>query len=112
VHHARLKDIFEELVVIDRPTGLDLKDPSAAGRVGVGVEAFQYLAFASEEHMYDHLAFGGFPFLDSKSEVLQVPGRRCATTVSLCWSFVVLESIIGLGLEERDYSKAEVRRRR
>jgi hypothetical protein len=40
MHHARLKDVLEELTVIDGPTGLDFKDPSAAGCMGIGVEAF------------------------------------------------------------------------
>jgi hypothetical protein len=69
VHHASLKNILQKLIVIDGSTGLDLKDPSAAGCMGVRVEAFQYLALAPEKYGYDYLAFGGFPFLNSKSEL-------------------------------------------
>jgi hypothetical protein len=38
VHHARLEDIFEKLIVVDGSTCLDLKDPPLTGSMSVSVE--------------------------------------------------------------------------
>lgn len=71
MHHARLKNVFEKLIVVDGPPCLDFQYPAKAGCMRVGVEALQYLVFSSEKHLDNDLVFGGFPSFDSKSEVLQ-----------------------------------------
>jgi hypothetical protein len=67
MHHAGLKDVFEKLIVVDSPTGLDFKNPSLLDRMGVSVEAFQYLTFAPKKDRNNYLVFTGLPFLDPKS---------------------------------------------
>jgi hypothetical protein len=71
MHHACLKYILEELIVVDGPTCLDLKNPALTDGMGVSVETFQYLAFAPKKHWDNYLVFGGLPFLDPKSELFQ-----------------------------------------
>src|ERR1017187_6946423 len=71
MHHARLKNILEKLVVVNGPTCLDFKNPSLTGGMGVSVETFQYLAFAPKKHGDNYLVFEGLPFLDPKSQLFQ-----------------------------------------
>src|SRR5580704_3677858 len=55
LHHARLKDIFKELIVVNGPTCFDLKNPTLTCGMSVSVETFQYLACAPKEHGNDYL---------------------------------------------------------
>ena len=38
MHHAGLKNVFQKLIIINGPTGLDLKNPPLTGGVGVSIE--------------------------------------------------------------------------
>src|ERR1035437_5683204 len=71
MHHARLKNILEELIVVNGSTRFDFKNPALTGGVSVRVETLQYLAFAPKKHGDDYLVFDGLPFLDPKSELFQ-----------------------------------------
>ena len=62
MHHTRLKNILEKLIVIDGPACLDFKDPSLTGGMGVSVEALQYLAFAPKKNGTTILSSLDFPF--------------------------------------------------
>ena len=55
VHHTRLKDVFEKLIIVNRPTRLYFKNPPFIGGMGISVETFQYLAFPPEKHRYNYL---------------------------------------------------------
>jgi len=37
-HHASLKNIFQKLIIVNGPTGLDLKNPPLTGGMGVSIE--------------------------------------------------------------------------
>ena len=71
MHHARLKNILEKLIVVNGPPRLDFKNPSLTDLMGVSIEAFQYLAFAPEKYRDNYLVFDGLPSLDAKSELFQ-----------------------------------------
>ena len=49
VHHASLEDVLEKLIVVDCPACLDLKNPASFPRVGVCIEALQYLLSYTHE---------------------------------------------------------------
>jgi hypothetical protein len=69
MHHARLKNILEKLIVVNGATRLDLKNPPFSCGVGVSIETFQYLAFAPKKHWNNYFVFAGLPFLDPESEL-------------------------------------------
>ena len=71
MHHARLENILEELIVVNGPTRLDLKNLANAGGMSIGIEALQYLALASKKHWDNYLVLGGLTFLNPESERLQ-----------------------------------------
>ena len=69
VHHARLKNILEKLIVVNGSACLDFKNPPFASRMGVSVETLQYLALPPKKHGHDYLVLGRLPLLDPKSEL-------------------------------------------
>lgn len=50
VHHARLENILEKLVVVHGATGLDFKHPSLTCSMSISVETLQYFAFAAKKN--------------------------------------------------------------
>src|SRR5689334_2755930 len=66
MHHARLKDIFEELIVVNGPPCFDLKNPSLTDGMSVSIEALQYLAFTPQKHWNNYLVFLRIPLLYAK----------------------------------------------
>jgi hypothetical protein len=70
VHHARLKNILEKLIVVNGSACLDFKNPPFASRMGVSVETLQYLALPPKKHGHDYLVLERLPLLDPKSELL------------------------------------------
>ncbi len=111
MHHGRLKYVLEELIVVNRPTSFDLKNPTLAGGMGVGVEALQYLAFPPKKHGNDYLVLDALPFLDSESEPLQPWAKpfhdAVARLVCLCGRI----DSIGHRLKEPHNTEPEFRRR-
>jgi hypothetical protein len=71
MHHARLENILEKLIVVDGPACLDFKYPVLSDRVSVSVEALLDLAFASEKHGDNDFVIAGLPFLDKKAHSFQ-----------------------------------------
>ncbi len=67
MHHARLKNVFEKLIVIDSSTSLHFKDPTDTRRVCISVEALQYLAFSAEKHWYNNLIVRGLTLLNPEA---------------------------------------------
>jgi hypothetical protein len=62
VHHACLKYILEELIVVNCPACLDFKYPALTGGMGVSIETLQYPALAPKKDGNNDLAFADFPF--------------------------------------------------
>ncbi len=58
MHHARLEDILEELIVVNGPACLDFKYPSHLASMGVSIESLQYLAFTPKKHRVNYFVFG------------------------------------------------------
>jgi len=112
VHHARLKNIFEELIVVNRSTCLNLENPTLSWGVSIGVEALEYLAFAAKKYGDNYFVFAGLPFLYPKSELFQARAESRHNGVAMLVH--PLSRIDGVGhfLEECDDEKAEFRRRR
>ena len=57
MHHACLKNIFEKLIVGNGAASLDFKYPTHAGRMSIGIEAFQYFPLSSKEYGNNYLVF-------------------------------------------------------
>jgi hypothetical protein len=111
VHHARLKNIFEELIVINRPACFDFKNPSLTGRMGVGVETLQYLAFSPEKNGNNYLSLRGFSLLNSKSDFFKAWTKSRHHGVTGLIRLCVRVDGISRFFEKRDDTKAELRRR-
>lgn len=71
MHHAGLKDVLEELVVVNGPPSFDFDHPTAACGISVRIEALKYFALPPEEDGNNDFFLGRFSFLDSKPELLQ-----------------------------------------
>lgn len=109
MHHARLKNILEKLIVDNGPACLDFKNPSFAGGMGVGVETLQYLALAPKKHGDDDLVFGGLPFLDPKSDLFQAWAEPSHNGVAMLFHRRIRIDGAGHFFEECDDKKAEFR---
>ena len=109
MHHARLKNILEKLIVVNSPTCLDFKNPSLAGGMGVGVETLQYLAFAPKKHWDNYLVLRGFPFLDLKSEFFQAWAESSHSGVAMLAYRCTRIDGISHFFENCDHKKAEFR---
>ncbi len=112
MHHARLKNILEKLIVVNGPTGLDFKHPSFTGSMGVSVEALQNLAFAPKKHGNNYLVFGGFPFLHPKPKLFKAWAESSHYGVTVLVQRCTRVDGIGDLFEECDDKKAKFRRRR
>jgi hypothetical protein len=111
VHHARLKNILEKLIVVNGPARLDLKYPSLTGCMGVSVEAFQYFTLAPKKDGDNDLVFAGLPLLDSKSQPFQTWAESGHNGVAmLIHRCTRIDSVADI-FEESDEKKAEFRRR-
>jgi hypothetical protein len=111
MHHARLKDVLEKLVVIDGPTCLYLKNPSLTGGVSVSVETLQYLAFAPKKYGNNYLAFARLPSLDSECKLFQAWAESCHDGVAMLTCLCARVDRISRFFEKCDDMKAEFRRR-
>ena len=111
MHHARLKNIFEKLIVVNGPASLDFKHPSLTGGMRVSVEALQYLAFAPKKHGNNYLVFAGLSFLDPKSELFQAWAKSSHNGVAMLVHRRMRIDTFGKLFEERDDKKTEFRRR-
>jgi hypothetical protein len=83
VHHARLKDILEELIVVNGATRFDLQNPPFTGSMGVCVEALQYFAFAPKKYRDYNFFFAGLPFFNPKSQFLEAWPESCHNGVAV-----------------------------
>jgi hypothetical protein len=93
VHHARLKNVFQKLIVINSPTGLDLKDPPRTEGMRVSVEThIKTLPLRPKSTGTTIFLSLDFPF-STRNPIFSRLGRSRARTVSLCWFFLVLESM-------------------
>ena len=111
MHHARLKNIFEKLIIVNRPTRLDLKNPTLDGGMGVSVETLQYLASPSKEDRNNYLVLDGLPLLDSKSDPFQSWAEPCHNAVARLIGLCARVDGISHFLEERNDSEPEFGRR-
>lgn len=68
VHHARLENIFEKLIIIDRSACFDFNDYSTVIAHGICIEIFILAVSASKENWDLNLFFLLFPRLHLKSE--------------------------------------------
>jgi len=107
MHHARLKDIFEKLIVVNGPTCLYLENPSLAGGMSVSVEALQYLASAPKEHGDNYLVVAGLALFDSKSKFFQAWAESYHNGVAMLVRLSSRIDGIGLFLEQCNDRKAE-----
>ena len=83
MHHARLKNVLEKLIVVNGPTCLDLKYPSLTGGMRISVETLQYPAFAPKEHGDNYLVFNGLTFLYLKSKFFQARAESSHNGVAM-----------------------------
>lgn len=111
IHHARLKNILKKLIVSHGPTRLDLKNPSLAGGMGVGVETLHYLALAPEKHGDNYLVLDGLPFLDPKSDLFQSRAKPSHYSVAMLIHRCARIDGTGHLFEKCDNKKAKFGRR-
>jgi len=71
VHHASLKDVLEELIVIDGPSRFNLEHPARFGVVRISVEALQHFPLSSKEHRDNYLLLTRLAPLDTESEFFE-----------------------------------------
>ena len=111
MHHARLKNILEELIVVDGPARLDFKYPTQAFGVSIGIETLLYFAFSTKKYGDIDLAFATLPLFNLKSNRFQSwpePGHNLvAVLVQSCGRVYR----IGERFEERHYRETKFRRR-
>ena len=67
MHHARLENIFQELVVRHCPPSLNFKHPSLVGGVGISIEALLFLTSVSKKHRDFNLFIRRLSFFDTKT---------------------------------------------
>jgi hypothetical protein len=71
MHHARLKNILEKLIVVNGPARLDFKHPAHTACMSISIEALQYFSFSTKKHWDNDFVIGGLSFLNPKSELFQ-----------------------------------------
>ena len=112
MHHACLKNILEELIVVDSATRFNLKNPPFTGCMSVRVETFQDLAFASKKYRNHYFVFAGLPFLNPESEFFKAWTQSCHNGVAMLdRRFARIDGTRNL-FEASDDMKAEFRWRR
>jgi hypothetical protein len=111
VHHARLKNILEKLIVVDGSASFDFEHPPLDGGVGVGVETLQNFAFAPKQHGDDYFVVGGLSFLDTKSDRFQAWAQPGHDDIAMLASRRTRIDAVGQGFEESDDTETEFRGR-
>src|SRR5437016_5839905 len=111
MHHARLKNVLEKLIVVHSPTRLDFKHPTLNGGVSISVETLQYLTFAPKQDGDNDLVLDGLPFLDPKSQLLQAWAEPSHNGVTMLIHRCARIDSVSHFFEERDDKESEFRRR-
>lgn len=113
VHHARLEEILEELVVRDSTTGLYLENEALTRRISlverIGIEGLLRRTHLSEQNRHADLVGISLAGLDLESSRLQIRGQPGKHVVAR--EVVVMRDNVFMDcLESLDHKTAQTRR--